>query len=287
MNILKSIFISVYLMLAMALSLYAGMRIAGGGDLFGWGGVLLTALPILLLIGWIMLTRSVARTSTRLPLLNGLGLAGIALSLWAVSSGRVDGLPAVLALIGWGGFIAYAYWYSTLDGRRANPKLRIGERLPAFTVRDVEGRDVASAQLTDRPAILLFFRGNWCPLCMAQIKELAARYQELAALGVRVALIAPQPHENTRALAKKFGVAFDFLTDKGAEAARRLGIAHAQGLPLGMQMLGYDSDTVLPTVIITDRGGRIVWTHETDNYRVRPEPELYLEILREKGILAA
>ena len=33
-----------------------------------------------------------------------------------------------------------------------------------------------------------------------------------------------------------------------------------------MQLLGYDSDTVLPTVIITDQGGRILWAHETDNY---------------------
>lgn len=56
---------------------------------------------------------------------------------------------------------------------------------------------------------------------------------------------------------------------------------------MGMQMLGYDSDTVLPTVIITDKDGRIVWTHETDNYRVRPEPDTYLEVLRRHGVVVA
>jgi hypothetical protein len=55
-------------------------------------------------------------------------------------------------------------------------------------------------------------------------------------------------------------------------------------LPMGMQVLGYDSETVLPTVIITDKGGRILWVHETDNYRIRPEPEVYLAVLRDNGI---
>ncbi|MFO1228719.1 hypothetical protein [Roseateles sp.] len=36
--------------------------------------------------------------------------------------------------------------------------------------------------------------------------------------------------------------------------------------------MGYDSDTVMPTVVITAPGGRILWADETDNYRVLPEP---------------
>lgn len=97
--------------------------------------------------------------------------------------------------------------------------------------------------------------------------------------------MSPQPHGNTEALAKKFDVDFDFLTDEGNRVACLLGIAQANGLPMGMQMLGYDSETVLPTVIITDRHGKIVWTDETDNYRVRPEPDIYLEILRKSCVL--
>ncbi len=49
---------------------------------------------------------------------------------------------------------------------------------------------------------------------------------------------------------------------------------------MGMQALGYDSETVLPTVVITEAGGRILWADETDNYRVRPEPDLFLTVLR-------
>ena len=51
-----------------------------------------------------------------------------------------------------------------------------------------------------------------------------------------------------------------------------------------MQILGYDSETVLPTVIITNTEGQILWAHETDNYRIRPEPDVFLEVLRENGL---
>jgi len=116
---------------------------------------------------------------------------------------------------------------------------------------------------------------------------LVARYKEISALGVRVAMIAPQPQSNTVELAKKYDVKFDFLTDEGNAAARTLEIENRNGTPMGMQMFGYDSDTVLPTVIITNRNGKIVWTHETDNYRVRPEPDVYLNVLRKHGVVAA
>jgi peroxiredoxin len=86
---------------------------------------------------------------------------------------------------------------------------------------------------------------------------------------VRVVLVSPQPHRYTTSLARKFDVSFDFLTDDDNRAAEKLGIAHRNGLPVGMQALGYAGDTVLPTVIITAKGGEILWAHETDNYRVR------------------
>ena len=42
-------------------------------------------------------------------------------------------------------------------------------------------------------------------------------------------------------------------------------------------------DTVLPTVIIVDAEGRILFTDQTDNYRVRPAPEDFLKALRARS----
>lgn len=283
-NFFKSLFISNYMMVSMAVIGYSGWMLAHEASVAAWSGVMLTTAPLMLVISYLMMFKTVARTSAGFPMLNVLGLAGIALAIWGWVSQGGEPLAPGLAIASWLGFLAYAYWYSSF-GRTPSPKLRVGAALPSFTVTDVNGARVTSAKLTDRPAVLVFYRGNWCPLCMAQVKELAGRYQDLHALGVRVALISPQPHSNTVGLARKFSVDFDFLTDEGNAAARALGIDIAHGLPMGMQMMGYDSETVLPTVIITDGKGKVVWTHETDNYRIRPEPDVYLEVLRQHGVV--
>ena len=283
MNILKSVFVSLYMMGAMVITVIAGRSLWQDGDYLSWGGVLLVTVPFLCVLSWIMVLKSTARTSAHFPVLITLATVGVALSSWGYFKGGSVGAP-ILAIVGWVGFIAYDYWYSGF-GHRSSDSLRTGQNLPAFDLQDVAGEMVSSADLQDKPTVWIFYRGNWCPLCMAQIKELAEEYQQLQALGVRVALISPQPHKFTVSLARKFDVSFDFLTDENNRAARTLGIAHDDGLPMGMQVLGYDSDTVLPTVIITATGGEVLWSHQTDNYRVRPEPAVYLQVLRENGTI--
>ena len=54
---------------------------------------------------------------------------------------------------------------------------------------------------------------------MAQIKEIAAQYSELHELGARVALVSPQPHNNTVSLAKKFDVDSVKFSDMALVAA--------------------------------------------------------------------
>jgi hypothetical protein len=57
-----------------------------------------------------------------------------------------------------------------------------------------------------------------------------------------------------------------------------LQIKAENGLPMGLQALGYDSDTVMPTVVMTNDEGVIIFADLTDNYRVRPEPEDFLKV---------
>lgn len=288
MNLLKSLFISSYMMAIMGIAGYAGWMLYEGKPPLPWAGVLLTVAPILLVIMRAMLIRDLARTSAHFPLLNLVGLVGLALAGFDWATQNTEGLAATLSVIGWSAFMLYAYWFSEYGERESNTKLVAGIQLPEFSVRNTNGQMINSRTLMDRPTIIIFYRGNWCPFCMAQIKELAERYKELSALGVRIALISPQPHTNTVEIAKKFRMelSFEFLTDEGNAAARKLGIDHTNGLPMGMQMLGYDSETVMPTVIITDKNGRMIWVHETDNYRVRPEPDTYLVVLRRHGVIA-
>jgi len=277
MNLFKSIYVSAYMMLAAVIAVYAIDQLLATRDLLTWGGVLLAYVPFLAVLTWIMVLRSTPRTSARFPVLISLGVIGVLASAWGYLGGGNLVAP-LLAAAGLVAFLIYDYWYSSFSDRRSD-MLVVGQSLPAFELKNTAGDIIASSALTDIPTVWIFYRGNWCPLCMAQIKEIAAQYKELEELGVRVALVSPQPHKFTKSLAKKFDVSFEFLTDTDNQAARALGIAQEFGVPMGMQVLGYDSETVMPTVIITEEGGHILWVDETDNYRVRPEPQTYLDVL--------
>ena len=278
MNLLKSLFVTLYAAASMALAAVATVGLMRTGDILAWGGVLLTVAPFLIVLGRLLMFQDVARTSARLPVLISLGAVGVGMTVVGVLQDG-NALAPLLASSGLAAFLVYDYWYSSFFGRHSSV-LVVGNMLPAFELMNSDGEWVSSTTLLNKPTVWLFYRGNWCPLCMAQINEVAAQYRELEALGTRVALVSPQPHKNTVRLAQKFDVPFEFLTDERNQAAITLGINHDNGLPLGMQVLGYDSNTVLPTVVVTEKGGRILWVHETGNYRVRPEPATFIDILR-------
>lgn len=272
---LKSLYVSGYITASLAGLVAALLRIAGDGIASPWlGTALACAGPVAFFATVFALP--IARTSPDLHAVLAAGVVGTALSLW--SSGGVPTLAAaVAAAVGVAGTLGYVHWYSRF-GAPANEALREGAELPAFPLVE-NGRDVTSAALVDTPALWIFYRGNWCPLCVAQVREIAAQYRELARRGVEVFLVSPQPEANTAALAAKCDAPMRFLTDRDNRAATVLGIRERYGVPAGMQALGYDSDVPRPTVFITAKGGRILFCHLTDNYRVRPEPAQYFAVL--------
>lgn len=279
MQHLKSLFISAYLgALAGALAWAAWHLIETPSSLGHWGVALASGAPLGFFVR--LFLSPVARTSARLPAIPVVGLAGTALSLFADGIGLTAGLAAFNGVLL---TLAYTHWYSDL-GARDQPALAVGQTMPDLSLRDVGDRPVSTPELTRQTALWIFYRGNWCPLCMAQIQEVAADYQRLAARGVAVHLISPQAPSHTRELAERFAAPMNFLRDADNLAARRLGILAEGGLPTGLQALGYDSDVPLPTVLITAPGGRIVYSDLTTNYRIRPEPAAFIEALDRAGL---
>lgn len=277
MNTLKRIYVMVYLTGAVMLVIKASQGLLSGHHWVASLGVLLTALPIVLILAAAMLTRRLARTSADFPLFIALGLAGVLLAAWEGHFAGGERDLILMALAGFIGFLLYVFWYSRF-GRQPSPAIAIGNGLPAFELVDGVGQTVSSSQLCQGPAVLIFIRGNWCPLCMGQVNEMAAGIAAFHEQGIRVAFIAPQSVGKTKALARGKPDGLEFYSDTGNAAGRLLGIDNPASLPLGMELLGYRSETVLPTVIAVAAGGEILWTHETDNYRVRPTPAEILAV---------
>ena len=279
MNLLKSIFISAFVSWLALVCLYSFTQIIRGMEpLISWLGLALSAFAPLVFFIKAFLFRSprTPRHPVGFSILSGLGL--VLTMAMSFRHGQAAG-----ALHVWAGFtllawLVYLRWYSVFRGRDAQA-LRVGSPLPEFNLESLEGHVVSSESFKAKPHLLLFYRGNWCPFCTAQIEELAAAYQQLEASGISVVLISPQSIKKNQALAARFDVPMIFLRDRDSSAAKQLGIFQKWGTPMGMQLLGYGSDTVLPTVILTNEHGQIVYCDQTDNYRIRPEPKNFETLL--------
>lgn len=269
---IKRYFVTPYFMAQLIVVMHSVFNIYQFGIGSAWLGSLLASFPAALLFVLVML-KKLPRTSANLPFIIISGVIGSALA-WALPSETQ--LPLIYAsIIGLLGGLLYVFWYSRFGDRDVS-MLVVGSALPEFTLYQSDGTAVSTNEIIETSALLMFFRGNWCPLCMAQINEISKQYRELDQRGIKIYLISPQSETNTKELANRFSVPMNFLIDRDLQVARKLHISIDDGVPMGV--FGYEPDTVMPTVVMTDSKGKIILADLTDNYRVRPEPATFLKI---------
>ncbi|WP_024800540.1 peroxiredoxin-like family protein [Nocardia sp. BMG51109] len=141
-----------------------------------------------------------------------------------------------------------------------------GDKLESFTLDDATGTPVALEQiLADGPAVIVFYRGGWCPYCNMALRayqhELLPRLGEF---GARLVAISPQTPDESLTTAEKAGLEFTVLSDPGSRVAHRIGIAFrpaddvlAAQRTLGMDLAQFNAEGSLrlpyPAVLVVDR----------------------------------
>jgi peroxiredoxin len=265
-NKLKSAFISSFIAVATIFSLY-GFYLVSQGFLAGFGLVIAHGVWVVFFLKQML--RPVPRIK---PQLHGWRLLSV---LGVLVSGINGGVEwPMLAALGWVGGVFYSFWYGKLN--RIGTVLKVGDMLPNLPLWTIEGQPTNTLEFVGKRQVFLFYRGNWCPFCVAQIRELAGQYQQLSADGIELVLVSGQNQTKTAALAKQFAVPIHFRVDRDLAATQALGLMQNDGLPAGLAVLGYDLDVALPTLIAIDENGRVLAVDATDDYRVRPEPATFL-----------
>ncbi|MEM9473969.1 MAG: redoxin domain-containing protein [Pseudomonadota bacterium] len=257
------------------LAVYAFHHLMWTSGAEAWHGAFLAAAALPTYMALFLAKGGAARTSSLLVPVQI--VTGIGVFLAATETGAL-----IAALLSFAGLQWFVFVYSRY-GRTKSDAIIIGKPLPEVAFEDLDGARVTSDDFLGAATLLVFFRGNWCPLCMAQLRELRARADQLANANVQVRFISNQSAEKSMALATKLDLPlhFQILRDRNMLAADRLGIADIGGAPVGLK--GYPKDTVMATVIALDARGQVLFGDETDNYRVRPHPDLYLPLLEQAG----
>ena len=98
----------------------------------------------------------------------------------------------------------------------AQTGLKSGEAAPAFTAKDNSGKTIDLKQVlkSHKAVVLFFYRGQWCPYCNKQIKELQDSLQLLTAKGAYVIGVTPETGENIKKTIGKTKASFSIIQDK-------------------------------------------------------------------------
>ncbi|MCF8459639.1 MAG: peroxiredoxin family protein [Flavobacteriales bacterium] len=277
-NKLKSIFLTALVTYAVIVSVIGIIAITQGANRSIWLSVTVSAATIVLYFARLYLVR-VPRTS---PGLMGFSMSIFGTTMYAIFQSydqQIASIGPILGMICLSGWAAYVVWYSEL-GDRSKDRIKEGKQLPTIELEDYDGKKLSSNDWKGQKRLVLFYRGNWCPICTAQVKELTDFETKFKELGVKITLISPQSHDKSRNHAKRVGMDFDFFVDVNNSAAKTLGILQENGLPAGFQVLGYENDVPKPTTFVLDENGKVIFSDLTTNYRLRTRPEDILAALK-------
>lgn len=168
-----------------------------------------------------------------------------------------------------------------------------GQPAPRFVVRTVSGEifDFDPRRL-ERPAVLVTFRGGWCPYCNMHLAELRHVVPEIRALGIDVLFLSgDRPDALHRGLERETRDAIDtldytILSDADAYAAVALGIAFRPDAKYVERLIDGGRDIAdssirrrdvmpVPAVFAIDVDGTIAYAYAHPDYKVRlPADEL-------------
>jgi peroxiredoxin len=205
-------------------------------------------------------------------------------------------LCAAIALCAGGNLASRAIAEQSLPQRAEDTEpLAPGVRVPPVSVRTIEGEEVALLRALDRhPAVLVFYRGGWCPYCSGHLGQLKKAEPEIAARGYRIFAISADRPEKLRESVALLDIAEDLsytlLSDAPLHAARAFGIAFqldAETVALyrraGIDLEEASGEThhglPVPSVFVVDADGVIRFTHSNPDYKVRLAPEKLLAAL--------
>jgi peroxiredoxin len=175
---------------------------------------------------------------------------------------------------------------------RVKRAMKVGDRAPAFRLKDSESNVVSSSELLEAgPLIVSFYRGVWCPYCNIELQALQAALPEYKKLGANIVAISPQTRPNSRRAVRENGLTFPILSDARGEVCAAFGLKFRLPIYLvrlykraKIDLASFNDDPEwtlpMPARYVIGQSGIILYAEVNVDYTRRPEPEELLPALR-------
>jgi peroxiredoxin len=142
-----------------------------------------------------------------------------------------------------------------------------------------------------KPLVLTFFRGGWCPYCNLHLAELRKAEGELKEMGFDIWFISIDRPELLYDSLEQSDIGYTILSDSGLEATRAFGLAFRvsdetveryKTYDIDLEAASGESHHVLPapSTFIIASDGMIRFQYTNPDYAVRLHPDVLLAAAR-------
>lgn len=177
--------------------------------------------------------------------------------------------------------------------------LAAGMEAPDFLLPGADGVLHSLRGLTAQgPAVLVFYRGGWCPYCNIQLRGLQRELPRIEAAGARLVAISPQLPDASLSSREKNALTFPVLSDVGNHVARRFGIVFelsgevqdlyrqfGHGLELVNGPAGAQ-ELPVPAVFVVGQDRRVILAQAEIDYTQRMDPAELVAFLEAPVLVA-
>lgn len=170
--------------------------------------------------------------------------------------------------------------------------LLIGAPVPAVTLTTINGEPFTlKLTVTKKPAVLIFYRGGWCPFCNLHLAELKDIETDLVKLGYRILAISLDRPAELRKSLEKHEMKYTLLSDSSGVAAKAFGLAfkvedayinklNSFGMNLEKASGQKHHILLVPAAFIIGTDGLIKFAYINPNYKVRVKADVLLAAAR-------
>lgn len=173
--------------------------------------------------------------------------------------------------------------------------LAVGDYVNNFTALDLnDSLFELNGALKKGPIVVIFYRGQWCPICNRHLSNLQDSLQMIYDKGAQVIAISPEKSEFLKRTAEKTHASFKLLFDDGYKISQQFDVLFlpdklkraAYNTLLGANLKESQSDDSeqlpIPATFIIDTNSKIVWRHFDPDYKKRSTVEDILKNIPKK-----
>jgi len=165
--------------------------------------------------------------------------------------------------------------------------LLVGETMPDVQVTTLDGQTASFLDLVKaKPAVVIFYRGGWCPYCNRHLAEVGQAEANILAAGYQILAVSPDDVTHLQATADKNDLNYTLVSDSNGALTKAAGLAfqapERYGEMLGEHSGGGNSGGFLPVpaVFVLNTKGEILFEYIKPNYKVRMSGELLKAVLQ-------